>query len=350
MAYQQMAKLYLRGSLCNKTLKGLSAEDRTNLEHIIDKVFNDPNLQQCRREFCNALKRTIKNEYADIDVGEQDYRIAIMRAAVAAAHGWAGKEPALRAISDPIQRKKWFQTWIFNYLRQILRENKLPIAKSIKRVNLPADEAAVHAVKSLIEEYISREHHYESKRNLKIIYQKLLIRQRTGETKIFIEYQVLPIEFNHDIEELSSMYLSFGVQITCEADGIVIQCDTEEPQLVEVAMRNDTHIKVTSFDGDDEERGHRRDQLEMSAMIMHSNNSTESDELLKHLKERLPLDAKPVLEIYDEDKRPNEYTTQYGQGTPKITHVAQFLNKSPKEVKRLLGIIRIQCMALTLGY
>lgn len=349
MSYQQIAKLYLRGSLCNKTLKGLSEKDRNDLDNIINIVFNDPNLQHCRKEFCNALRRTIKNEYVNQDVGEQDYRIAIMKAAVAAAHGWAGKEPALHAIHDPIQRKKWFQTWIFNYLRQILRENKLPIIKSTKNVNLPADEAAIHAIKSLIESHISQEHNYEAKRNLKIIYQKLTIYQRTNESKIFYEYSTLPIQFNHDIEELNSMYLNFGVRITCEADGIVVKCDAEEPPLVEVSMRNDTHVKACCFDADNEDQGHRRDQLEMSVMTKNP-NTAESEELLQKLKERLPADAGPILEIYDEDRRPEAFINKFGQGTPKITHIATFLNKSPKEVKRLLGIVKIQCMALRLGY
>lgn len=351
MAYQQMAKLYLRGSLCNKTLKELSEKQRQELEQIIDTVFNDPNLQQCRREFCNALGRTIKNEYTDRNVAEQDYRIAIMRAAVAAAHGWAGKEPALKALVDPIQRKKWFQTWIFNYLRQILRENKLPIAKNVKKINLPADEAAIHAIKELVGEYIKAEHDYESKKHLKMMQQRMLVQERLNGAKIFIDYFALPLEFNQAIEELNSTYLSFGVGITCEADGIVVTCDLTDPPLIEVMIRNDVHIKVTSFDHDDEDQGHRRDQLEMSAMMHHpSSATTESEELLLRLKQRLPHDAKPILEIYDEDARPESYITQYGQGAPKITHIAEFLNKSPKEVKRLLGIIKIQCMALQLGH
>ena len=145
----QVAKMYLRGSLCNKVMKGLSEDERQEIEDIITQVVGDPLLQQCRQGFKNALAGTIKNEYADLDVGEADYHIAIMRAAVAAKHGWGENKPAPAALNDPIQRKKFFQTWAFNYLRQILRENKIPAINTSQYVIIAADTAALYATRSI---------------------------------------------------------------------------------------------------------------------------------------------------------------------------------------------------------
>ena len=93
MAFNQLAKLYLRGSLCTKTMRGLTDEQKEEIDKIVQLVTKDPNLQQCRVEFCNALGRTIKNEYHDPKVGEQDFQIAASRAAIAAIYGYSKKPP-----------------------------------------------------------------------------------------------------------------------------------------------------------------------------------------------------------------------------------------------------------------
>ena len=96
----QLAKLYLRGSLV-KTIQTLSDTEREKIGDLIELIVDDPGLQNTKHEFCNALRRTISNEYADKDVGLEDYRVAIMRAVIAAKYGWGKHEPAEGVFTDP---------------------------------------------------------------------------------------------------------------------------------------------------------------------------------------------------------------------------------------------------------
>ena len=66
---QQLPKLFLRGRLCNETMVNLDEEQKKEVGDIINLVSNDPNLQNCKFEFCKALSRTIKGDYIDIDAG-----------------------------------------------------------------------------------------------------------------------------------------------------------------------------------------------------------------------------------------------------------------------------------------
>ena len=145
----QLARLFLRGSLSH-SLKSLNHKQKQEIEDIVEMVVRDPNLQNTKHEFCNALRRTIRSEYMDKDVALGDYYIAIMRAALAAKHGWGSHEPVEGVLTDSLQRKKWFQTWAFQFLRQILRENKIPSYKESKVVSLPADEAAIEEIRNYI--------------------------------------------------------------------------------------------------------------------------------------------------------------------------------------------------------
>jgi hypothetical protein len=76
----------------------------------------------------------------------------------------------------------------------------------------------------------------------------------------------------------------------------------------------------------------------------------EVSETFQKLRERIPQTAQPILEIYIEDSRPDQYVEKFGSGSPKIAHIAQFLGMSVREVKKLVALIRIQMMILNLGY
>jgi len=352
MGFAQIAKLYLRGSLCNETLKKLSVEQKDELEKIVNIVMDDPNLTQCKVEFCNALARTIKNEYDDRDVGEQDYRIAIMRAAVAALCGWANKPPTLKALTDPIQRKKWFQTWAFNYLRQILRENKIPTIHKSKMVKLPALDTALYEVKNIIQATIETVHDLSYKRSLKSDLENMKIIEKDTSYELYFDHWIYPIMIVTELKKLSAMYLTHGVEITQTETGIMIRSTSDQTSLVTIRQSTETPIRPQSFDHTNKDGEDGGDQLEMKvwSYTQKGDLPMEEQETLDRLRERIPEDTKPILDIFMEDLRPNEFINKYGAGSPKVVHVAEFLNKSPREVKRHLNIIKVQCMAMQLGH
>ena len=76
----------------------------------------------------------------------------------------------------------------------------------------------------------------------------------------------------------------------------------------------------------------------------------ENTEALCVLVNRLPEAAKPILKIYCDETRPWDYIEKYGDGTPKASHISEYLGLSKVEVKRLIKIIRIHYVVMTAGY
>jgi hypothetical protein len=350
VAFQQIARLYLRGALCNKILKGLKPHERIELEEIIETVMKDPNLQQCRREFCNALARTIKNEYQDKEIGEQDLRIAIMRAAVAARFG---DKPAISALTDPIQRKKWFQTWVFNYLRQILRENKIPCNRRYKRVKVRADAAAVVGICDILENLCDSQLDIGYKRSLRRLYEFLEIKETDTGYILRFDHWAYPIEFISLITDLSNNFKQHNISISYKVDGIIIHGESDDLPLLEVTQHTSEFVKAVSFDATTNDGNETfKDNLEMEATRMRNDNSTmimEQNDVISKLRGSVPQEAKPILDILMEEMRPEDYINKFGESQPKIAHMAEYLNISSKEVKRLKEVIKTHCLALGVG-
>ena len=63
----QMPQLYLRGKLVNETIRNLSEDERKIVESTVIDLTDDPLLQPTRYQFKNALKFTIKGDYASDD-------------------------------------------------------------------------------------------------------------------------------------------------------------------------------------------------------------------------------------------------------------------------------------------
>ena len=343
----QIAKMYLRGRLFTEKMKNLDDKQREEIEKIIEIVMNDTLLQQCRNEFCNALARTIKNEYDDRDIGLQDYRIAIMRAAVAAKHG---KKPAEEALVNPTQRKKWFQTWAFNYLRQILRENKINCIKIAERVSLPADTAVLYHVTQVLLNTIKEERDVPHRRLLRSLFKKVEINETDNGYTIKFDHWSFPLSIFSEIRELNNKYFTSQVRIVFVVEGILVERIQQSVPEIRITKRTEQLVHETSFDADSEQED-RRDQLEMQ--IMNNNDAAittvEEQDLMTHLKSKISMDTREVLEILYEDSRPVDYVERYGSNAPKIVHVAEYLGKSPKEIKRHMEVLRHNCMILGVG-
>ena len=352
----QLAQLHLRGSLCTKTMKNLTQEQKVEIEKIIDIVMRDPNLQSCKHEFCAALGRTIRNEYANKEVAMQDYRIAILRAAVAAKHGWGTHEPIEEALTDPVQRKKWFQTWAFKYLKQMLRENKIPSYKYSKKRLLPADKAAIQEIKNIIKSAIATLQDPQEKQLLKQAFSKLQVESSDSRYQLFIDQWTFPAELVFELGKLTEQYLSYDVEIIQEQDRIVVNpLDSVLPG-VEVQDSRELLIKFLHFESkqDNEDGDGFRYQLEyeVSEIKGMSKNSYQESDSMDHdiiavLRSRLPDEAVSVLDVIVDT--PLDYIEKFGNGPIRKTHLARYLDKTPRDIGRTLQIIKVHAMALGVG-
>jgi hypothetical protein len=323
MAYQQMATLHLRGTLANKTLKNLTPTQTQEIENIILQAYHDPNLQSTKNEFCNALARTIKNDYTHREAAEQEYLIALTRAAVAAKHGYGKKEPAPMAITDPHQRTKWFKNWAFNYLKQILRENKLPTRKTTTQTTLPADKALIYITTQLIQQTINTTT-YPQKQKLQQKLNNIQITQNNNIITLHIDHWTYPPQLTQHIQQLHQQH-KHHTHITLTENGIQITPQTNNPPLITITQTTKTHIQTNPIPENHPQ--HRRPQ-------------TMDEQTIQNIKKHLPENTKPILDILYEPTRPQAYTNKYGHSKPKATHIAQYLGTTPREIKKHLTIIK----------
>jgi hypothetical protein len=324
-----MPKLHLRGAL-NHTLKNLTKQQQHKIEQTIQTVTQDPNLQACKREFCKALARTIQNDYKHPEIAEQDYNIAIMKAAVAALYG---KNPTPQVITDPTQRKKWFQTWAFNYLRQILRENKPPTIKQQQTTHLPPEQAALNDLTKTIQHIINTQHNHKYKTQLK----QHTNPPHTHPNGYFLplNHWLYPIQLINDIQTLNTTYLKHGITITITPTGINIQ-KKGTPTTIKTTQTTTQHIKTTNIET------HDPGDKPMTTTI-------EETDIITTLRQQIPDHIKPILDIYIEDTRPHDFTQKYGNKRPATNHVAQYLGLTTREIKQALNTIKNHCYALGLG-
>lgn len=80
---RQLPSLYLRGALANITMRDMTPEQVEHVGEIVEYVAPHPAMIGHRKEFADALgRKTIKADYIDPLATEQEYKIAIWRAAV----------------------------------------------------------------------------------------------------------------------------------------------------------------------------------------------------------------------------------------------------------------------------
>ncbi len=80
---RQMPELYLRGSLANITMKGLTTTQRDHVEGLVRKIATHPDMQRHKIKFMKELSVTIAADYADDrEIAEQELRVAIWRGVV----------------------------------------------------------------------------------------------------------------------------------------------------------------------------------------------------------------------------------------------------------------------------
>jgi len=333
MAYQQLAKLFVRGRLMSETLKGLSGEEREELEREVVEAVEDPELRGMRNAFCSALARTLRNEYVDREVGLQDMRVAVMRAVLAARHGPQACEGL---VSDPVQRRKWIKTWVFGYLKQVLRENRLPAVRRSVWATVSASLAAAMGVRDALEEVAGAEQGWLRRSLLQAVKESSIEEVEDGHV-LLVDHWSFPGSAGELVGRVGDGI--DGVSVECVVDGF--SCTGPGWfRSVRAVLRSVVPVRSASFDVDEPDG-----LIREASMVAHcEENRVEVDDALGSVRGRLPDAALPVLEILVEETRPEEYVERYGRSEPRLSHMAEFLGMSVAQVKRWRSAIRIYGM------
>lgn len=357
----QLARLFLRGSLMNETAQLLTRSEVEQVDALVRDVWSDHNLQGPKMEFCMALSRSIGNEYKDLEAGQQEIRITFWKAALLILfheskqctkcnkHYITTKSkadncticgsklivkwtPKPQIALDPIKRKKFFQAVMFNYLRQIFRENKPPSNTEIRTESGDAPDVAVKLIIKILD---------------KTIYQ---IEELTdSHDYITCETGLLPLKTIKHIVELKNDFEQHGVQISLDWHGINIVSLLEIPKDISCKIADKTYTKFVSLDSnknDDNESGSFRDACEYKTI---TRNTVQPDygETIDIIKSRLSNDARKLLDLILDV--PPDYIERFGTTKLHKSHLAEYLGKDPKEITDLKENIKRHCLAMNIG-
>lgn len=331
----QVAKLFIRGSLMNDTAKNLTEEEKTRVVELMNLAWNDPNLINPRYEFCMALSRTIGNEYKDLEFGMNEIWITFWRAAVDALF----HNPKPQVVSDSIIRKKHFQTWMFNYLRQILLENKIPTQKMTRELVGAANDVALEYLKFILD-------------NKNIDY---ILDPSPSHITLHLDINMVPLEVLEKVWEIRDEVNKHGATVEITDSSLIITAD-ENVQFITKVISEPVRINSVSMSGGDKdedgdnfqqhcEHNAREEQEDpMDNMIM--------DDTLEALNSRLtPVGRKVLDTLLNPSKEFLDayYPNRKRDVTPKEIHIAQWLGITKREVTEAMDCIRQQAVALDIG-
>lgn len=359
----QLARLYLRGSLMNETAKLLSKTELLQAETLIKEAWEDPQLQSQKMEFAMALGRTIGNDYKDVEAGKQDALIAFWKAALMVLFHESkqckkcrkhhvttrrkvdkcecGGElvlkwgPKPQIASDPLKRKKFFQTIMFNYLKQILRENKPAAISETKIEEGPAPDVALKVITARIDKLKNVTYSIEQ--------------MDDGHNIMSVETGLIPIKTLKQIHDLREELEPHGVQISLDWDTISIRCALEIPPTVSCKIVDKMYAKFTSLDSgsDDEHSPGFRYHCEFRAAKNEPQDNSEHSETIKTIRARLPDDAQRYFDLII--NTPQDYIEKFGTDKIYKSYAAQYLGIKPEQVEECKRNIKTNCLAGGLG-
>jgi len=329
---RQVAKLFLRGKRYNETLKNLSLEDRERLDLLIQRVFGMPEMQKCKSIFCRQLAATIKNEYCDPEVAQNEFLIAIMRAGVTILFHQPVKEAVL---SDPIQVRKIFTYWAFNYLKQIIRENVIPSVAVVERKKMHGEEVVLEEVKKML-----------SAQGLSDRYS---VMQEADRICILLDTDtcsadVMSVLNVHDGVAGTAKFVELVQKAACtvKVTSSAIIITPLDDVVLTVEQRYRENLKIIGF-GDEGEEDGLQDSLEY--------------QIFKEREEEAPVEtpvesdrSKAIADLISEDCRdvflvmsspPEEFLREFGtEARYDQLSIARFLGQHPSSVKEKLKRIR----------
>lgn len=320
---RQLAELYLRGSLINKTMKNLNKEQREEVEKRLEELLSNTSLFGCRERFCNVLAKTIGGDYTDRDIALNDYMIALTRGIIYILY----HKPNPEIFGSPKQITKLFKNFVYEYMKQILNENRIPQSSvSINLDGKPIDIVFNHIIHILGQNEIKfTSHQYKSKFTISF-HNKIKKRIHKLLDKIINRYIKYGLEFELNMEE-----------INCKKSKSYID--------KKIIIKFNKHIKIhtanleiNSSDGEIIENY----QIEYE---IHNNNI--KDDKLNDLQSILPSDIKEVFNVIVDT--PNEFIYRFNTENPTKNQISKFLNIPQSDVSNRLDKLKTYCTYYGLG-
>ena len=329
----QIAKLFLRGSLVNVTARNLDPEQKEEVNKLMALIWNDSKLDNAKHKFCQILASTIGGEYADKDFAMSEVWITLWRTAVDVLY----HNPKPQVANDPVIRKKHFKACIFNYMRQILSENKIPTTLSDKKVSGPADMIAKEVIDFILSNTTTK---------------RIDFAINEKEDTFFTDTLLIPLPIIKKIWKLRDDLKDQGVTIKISNEKIEIE-STDSPKYITRKIKERMRVNAVSLSGVDKEdtKNNFQQHCEYNA-VKHRENEVDQMEVkdvVSALHDRLlerERDVFKLLYFKPKDFMDKYYPRRKKEVRPKEIHIAQWLGISKSEVIKSIDSIKEQAVAL----
>ncbi len=265
-------------------------------------------------------------------------------------------------IDVPIQRKKFFQTCLFNYLRQILRENTYPKTTGMVSVYDHADVVIVKTIRTLLDQSSEACKYRESKEAGKTIFsiQHPYKKNKESDPKKKLPADDLPpgacmltLDDVSKLDLIVQQARAYGVEVIANEPTIMV-CAPTSTQIINGNVMDKTRVHQISLDSSRNEDGQDasyREHIESQneeeqsekAFTTHDVDYNDSANVVR---DRLSENGQKIFDLIIHPS--DEYMTRYGSDRVCKAHIAEFLGFSPKEVQRQWDIIELQMRAVDL--
>lgn len=331
---RQVAKIFLRGRRYTDTMRNLDDGQREQLDGLIRHVNTMPEMQSCKREFCRALARTIRNEYCDPVVAQADFDIAVMKAAVTVLFHDPVKQ---QVLEDPIQVKKIMSQWVFNYLRQIIRENKIPAVTDTKMKKVPGETALRTKICKMLDE---QQIPYDIEEGSCLIIH-LNTDRCPHDMLLALNMRLDDVEDRDGVQEFIDLVGKSGCKLMVQRNKIVIQQQIE--MMVPMESRDKTNLKITGFELDDDDNDDEDEGFQHALEHRASRRKPLKDnwDNFKEAERYMPEEALAVYKLMCEP--PLEFLEQNNfifDSRYSARAIARYLNVREQEIKERMRMIK----------
>ena len=235
--------------------------------------------------------------------------------------------PSPRCNCSPIKplcRKKIFQTWLFNYLKQIIRENVRPVVYSKITFNERPDKLALMGVTEIL-----------NTKN-KISYTV----EETSEQYIISADAEIVSRIANDIIRVGKKYKKYGIYVDILLDRIFINKGSNDS--VTVPMVSERFAKNISMNVVNKEDG-ETSKIEPDDEDKPMTEDIAGNDTINAIRNRLSHDGQRVFDIIVNP--PEDYTSIYKDSTSR-KHMASYLGMTKIQLDNAMEQIRAQCVAV----
>ena len=261
-----------------------------------------------------------------------------------------------KILNDDKQLQRFFKEFIWNYHRQILNENKRKKHKQKPtEIKGPADLVIIEEILSAIEK-LKVECLFDS--DEKPINNWYIIRAPLLKT---------PPEFSISLQEIVNRSKNYGIHTKITRNEIWVKATSDAP-IIASTISKPEYVKFQdgkSDDGDNTDAVSQVSRTLTGGVTMYPEHHVtviDGQDQFDAVRRRLPEgDCKKVFDIYagrgkvyyefSQPKVPKDGIDEnknygFGDGDPKISHIARFLEIQPRAVKKYRETIKIVMMAL----